>query len=154
MDTAASFPEGQLLSALAAVSDHWSAPTGPDDANPNYRIVSLVTGGQFWIPAAPFMFVLDSFAPVWTAWVSRVEPGGLIHRHIDAGPYRERWQVPIQPAGLMNGAQAVAGVPFRVEQWEPHSVENATDRARIHLVIDRDVIVDSRQTPFRYANGE
>jgi hypothetical protein len=100
------------------------------------------------------MFVLDSFAPVWTAWVSRVEPGGLIHRHIDAGPYRERWQVPIQPAGLMNGAEAVAGVPFNVKQWEPHSVQNATDRARIHLVIDRDVIVDSRQTPFQYAIGD
>ncbi len=148
MDAAARFPEGQLLSALAAVSDHWSAPTGPDDANPNYRVVSLVTGGQFWAPAAPFMFVLDTFAPVWSAWVSRIEPGGLIHRHTDAGPYRERWQVPIQPAGVMNGREAVAGVPFRVKHWEPHSVENPTDRARIHLVIDRDVIVDGRPTPF------
>lgn len=149
MDTAARFPEGDLLAALAAVSDHWSGPTGPSDANPNYRIVSLVTGGQFWAPAASFRFVLDSFAPVWSAWISRVEPGGLIHPHIDAGPYRERWQVPIQPAGLMNGVEAVAGVPFRVKQWEPHSVENATDRPRIHLVIDRDVVVDSRPTPFQ-----
>lgn len=149
MDTAARFSAGQLLAALTAVSDHWSAPTGPDDANPNYRLVSLVTGGQFWIPAAPFRFVLDSFAPVWVAWISRIEPGGLIHPHIDQGPYRERWQVPIQPAGLMNGVEAVAGVPFRVKQWEPHSVENATDRARIHLVIDRNVMVDSRATPFQ-----
>jgi hypothetical protein len=149
MDTAARFPAGQLLAALAAVSDHWSAPTGPDDANPNYRLVSLVTGGQFWVPSEPFRFVLDVFAPVWVAWISRIEPGGLIHRHTDQGPYRERWQVPIQPAGLMNGVEAVAGVPFRVKQWEPHSVENSTDRARIHLVIDRDVVVDSRATPFQ-----
>lgn len=150
MDTAARFQEDELLSALAAVSDHWSAPTGPDDANPNYRVVSLVTGGQYQPPADAFGFVLDEFAPIWSAWVSRVEPGGLIHRHADAGPYRERWQVPIQPAGMMNGAEAVAGVPFRVEQWEPHSVENATDRPRIHLVIDRDVMVDSRPTPFQW----
>lgn len=149
MDTAARFPEGELLSALAAVSAHWSAPTGPGDANPNYRVVSLVTGGQFWEPAAPFMFVLNSFAPVWTAWISRVEPGGLIHRHTDQGPYRERWQVPIQPAGVMNGVEAVAGVPFRVEQWKPHSVENDSDRARIHIVIDRDVVVDHRAVPFQ-----
>lgn len=150
MGTVARFPAGQLLSALAAVSDHWSPPTGPDDTNPNYRVVSLVTGGESWAPAAaPFMFVLDTFAPVWSAWVSCIEPGGLIHPHIDQGPYRERWQVPIQPAGLMNGAEAVAGVPFRVKQWEPHSVENTTDRSRIHLVIDRDVMVDSRPTPFQ-----
>ena len=149
MDTVARFPAGELLSALAAVSDHWSAPTGPDDANPNYRVVSLVTGGQYQPPSAAFAFVLDAFAPVWSAWISRIEPGGLIHPHIDQGPYRERWQVPIQPAGLMNGVQAVAGVPFRVKQYEPHSVENATDRARIHVVIDRDVMVDARQTPFQ-----
>jgi hypothetical protein len=149
VDTAARFPAGQLLSALAAVSDHWSGPTGPDDANPNYRVVSLVTGGQFWAPSAPFAFVLDEFAPVWSAWISRVEPGGLIHPHIDAGPYRERWQVPIQPAGLMNGVEAVAGVPFRVKHWERHSVENDTDRPRIHLVIDRAVMVDPRATPFQ-----
>lgn len=148
MDTAANFPQEQLLAALAAVSAHWSEPTGPDDANPNYRLVSLVTGGQFWIPSEPFKFVLDAFAPIWTAWVARIEPGGLIHRHIDEGPYRERWQVPIQPAGVMNGVEAVAGVPFRVKQWEPHWVQNPTDQPRIHLVIDRDVIVNRRQTPF------
>lgn len=149
MDTAASFPEGDLLTALAAVSGHWSAPTGPGDANPNYRVVSLVTAGQWWAPAVPFRFVLDAFAPIWTAWVSRIEPGGLIHRHADEGPYRERWQVPIQPAGVMNGVEAVAGVPFRVEHWKPHAVQNPTDHPRIHLVIDRDVIVDPRRTPFQ-----
>jgi hypothetical protein len=154
VDAAASFPEGQLLSALAAVSDHWSAPTRPTDTNPNYRLVSLVTGGQFWEPSVPFMFVLDQFAPVWSAWVSRIEPGGLIHPHIDQGPYRERWQIPIQPAGVMNGVEAVAGVPFRVNHWEPHSVENPTDRPRIHLVIDRDVIVDAQPTPFRRLEGD
>jgi hypothetical protein len=100
------------------------------------------------------MFVLDSFAPIWCAWVSRIEPGGLVHRHIDAGPYRERWQVPIQPAGVMNGVEAVAGIPFRVRHFEPHSVENDTDRARIHIVIDRDVLVDARQPPFQWLNRQ
>lgn len=149
MDTAVRFPEGQLLAALAAVSDHWSAPTGPDEPNPNYRVVPLVTGGQSQPPADPFEFVLGVFAPVWSAWISRIEPGGLIHPHIDAGPYRERWQVPIQPAGLLNGVEAVAGVPFRVEQWKPHWVENESDRPRIHLVIDRDLMVDGREVPFQ-----
>jgi hypothetical protein len=150
VDTAARFQPGQLLAALAAVSDRWSEPTSEDDVNPNYRIVSLVVGGSLRPPASSeFKFVLDAFAPVWTAWISRIEPGGVIHPHIDSGPYRERWQVPIQPAGLMNGAEATAGVPFRVEHWLPHSVENTSDRARIHIVIDRAVLVDNRHIPFQ-----
>jgi hypothetical protein len=111
--------------------------------------VSLVTGGKVKAPAAPFRFVLEAFAPVWNAWLSRIEPGGLIHPHIDAGPYRERWQVPIQPAGVMNGVEAVSGVPFPVKHWEPHSVENTGDRPRIHLVIDRAVMVDAPSAPYQ-----
>jgi hypothetical protein len=49
----------------------------------------------------------------------------------------------------MNGAEATAGVPFRVEHWLPHSVENTSDRARIHIVIDRAVLVDNRHIPFQ-----
>lgn len=150
MDTAARFQPGELLAALAAVSDHWSEPTASDnEVNPNYRIVSLVAGGSTRPAAAEFRFVLEAFAPVYAAWVSRIEPGGLIHPHIDAGPYRERWQVPIQPAGVMNGVEATAGVPFRVEHWKPHSVENTSDRARIHLVIDRDVFVNNTPAPYQ-----
>jgi hypothetical protein len=150
VDTAARFQPGELLAALAAVSDHWSEPTASDnEVNPNYRIVSLVAGGSVRPAAAHFRFVLDAFAPVYAAWVSCVEPGGVIHPHIDAGPYRERWQVPIRPAGVMNGLQATAGVPFPVKHWEPHSVENTADHARIHLVIDRNVFVDSRPAPYQ-----
>ena len=150
MDTAARFQPDLLLAALAAVSEHWSAPTAADnEVNPNYRIVSLVAGGRARPPAAAFRFVLQEFAPVYAAWVSCIEPGGLVHPHIDAGPYRERWQVPIQPAGVMNGIEATAGVPFRVEHWKPHSVENTGDRPRIHLVIDRNVVVDANPAPYQ-----
>jgi hypothetical protein len=97
----------------------------------------------------PFRFVLIEFAPVWSAWISEVPAGGRIGRHIDQGPYRERWHVPIVPAGTFNGRAAVAGVSFPVKHWEPHQVDNPTGRARIHVVIDRVVPVDVPPAPFQ-----
>jgi hypothetical protein len=150
VDAAVRFSPEQLLVALAAVSPHWSEPTSDDnEVNPNYRIVSLAAGGKLRPHADAFRFVLTAFAPIYAAWVSRIEPGGVIRPHIDAGPYRERWQVPIQPAGVMNGSEAVAGVPFPVKHWEPHSVENTGGRPRIHLVIDRAVMVDAPSAPYQ-----
>jgi quercetin dioxygenase-like cupin family protein len=91
-----------------------------------------------------FAFVLDDFAPVAEAWLSHMEPGADIPLHKDASPWKERWQVPIQPAGRMTvdgeDIEQVAGVPFQVEHWKWHEVVNDTDRPRIHLVIDRDVV--------------
>jgi hypothetical protein len=93
--------------------------------------------------------VLDQFSPVWSAWLAEVPAHGHIGLHVDQGPYRERWHVPIVPAGTFNGEQTPAGVPFPVAHWEPHQVDNPADHARIHLVIDRDVIVDATPAPFR-----
>lgn len=93
---------------------------------------------------APFGWVLGEFAPVRSAWLSVIEPGGYIVPHVDGGPYWERWQVPIHPSGRMveDGRELtqLAGVPFRVRQWLTHEVVNDGDRDRVHLVIDRDLV--------------
>lgn len=99
-----------------------------------------------------FGWILESFAPVREAWLSRIDPGGYIVPHCDAGPHYERWQVPICTSGWMDQGdgpvQPANGEPFMVRQWEVHSVANPTDLPRIHLVIDRDVLVRSDPTPF------
>lgn len=134
-----------MLAALDAVPPGvWSLPSSyrATGAHHGYRRVT-VDGLE------PFRFVLDGFAPVHNAWLSWIDPGGFIVAHVDAGPYRERWQVPIIP-GDISGDLCVAGVPFRVAHWEPHWVCNRHgDRPRVHLVIDRDVIVDPAPAPFR-----
>lgn len=98
--------------------------------------------------AAPFGFVLDAFAPVWGAWLSWINPGGFVAPHRDAGPWRERWQVPIQAAGLFDTDRPTDGVVFPVQHWREHSVWNDTDRPRIHLVLDRAVFLDRPPEPF------
>ena len=99
-----------------------------------------------------FGWVFDMFDPVHpTTWLSWIEPGGRINEHVDSGPHRERWQVPIRPSGTMTVGgvplEQKAGVPFQVEHWLPHSVQ-VGDTPRVHLVIDRDVIVRPEKTPF------
>lgn len=111
--------------------------------------MSLVDHG-FRRPHAPlFADVLGEYDPVWAAWLSWLDPGGYIAPHTDAGPHRQRWHVPISTAGTGPSGPAIDGVPFRVEHWLPHQVDNPTDQPRVHLVIDRDVIVHPHLTPFR-----
>jgi len=90
-----------------------------------------------------FGWVLEDFAPVKTAWLSYIEPGGYIRKHKDAGPWYERWQVPIRPSGTftIGGVEVdqIAGVPFQVTHWEWHHLQ-VGDSPRVHLVIDRDII--------------
>ena len=99
-----------------------------------------------------FGWVLDDFAPVANAWLSHIEPGGDIPLHRDASPWLERWQIPIQPAGsfIIDGEEQeqTAGVPFQVAHWLWHRVVNDTDRARIHLVVDRDVVAHEGKACF------
>ena len=99
-----------------------------------------------------FAWVLDDFAPVSTAWLSHILPGGDIPPHSDASPWLERWQIPIQPAGTFTidgeSVSQVAGVPFQVAHWTIHTVVNDTDRPRIHLVIDRDVVAHEGEGGF------
>ena len=111
----------------------------------------LVEHGRPLAEADPFSFVLAVFNPVHSAWLSWIDPGGFIVVHRDGGPYRERWQVPIATAGSMTQGEAEVatdGLSFRVRQWEPHSVDNPTDRPRVHIVIDRDIVINRPTLPF------
>lgn len=132
----------------------WSQPSRYADTGVHhgYRRVELVSFGGYLEHAPAFSPILMVFAPVWAAWLSWIDPGGFILPHRDAGPWRERWQVPVSTAGSMltdDGLrEAEDGVPFRVEHWRTHAVVNDSDRPRIHLVIDRDVVVGSGRTGF------
>lgn len=100
--------------------------------------------------AGLFEWVLEGFAPVVWAQVAVVDPGGFIAPHVDAGPYMERWHVPIVAAGVFQQGddtfEPVAGVPFRVRHWERHAVWNPTDTGRVHLMIDRNVVAAPKAT--------
>lgn len=144
-----------LHAALRAVpSGSWSLPTryAENHVHHGNRRVQLAGGGRFQKAADPFRFVLDDFAPVHYAWLSWLDPGGFITPHRDAGPWRERWQIPIHAAGCLDesGDQSVPvdGVPFRVRHWDKHSVWNVGDQPRIHIVLDRDVWLDLPPAPF------
>lgn len=107
--------------------------------------------GRLQAEAEPFGFVLDEFAPIHEAWLSWIDPGGFIVPHRDAGPWRDRWQVPIRAAGEFHAEDTFTpetGHAFRVTQWLPHSVTNPTDHPRIHLVIDRDMWLDEPRADF------
>jgi len=150
LETAPRFPADALRHAFAAMPETaWGAlgkiaQSGTFDG---YRVAPLVVAGRLGPQAARFAFMLDAFQPVWAAWLSWLEPGGYILSHVDQGPYRERWQVAFQPAG--EGLTGKTGEAFRVQHWEPHSVTNRTDRPRIHLVVDRDLIVDATEVPYQ-----
>jgi hypothetical protein len=150
LGTAPRFPADALHHALAEMPEKaWGsmgriAQSGTFEG---YRVAPLVVAGCPGPEAPRFAFVLDAFRPVWAAWVSWLEPGGYILSHIDQGPYRERWQVALWPAGV--GLTGRTGEAFRVQHWEPHRVVNRTDRPRIHLVVDRDLIVDATETPYQ-----
>lgn len=101
--------------------------------------------------ASLWSFVLDELAPVHEAWLSWIDPGGFIIPHRDAGPWRERWQVPILAAGEFHADETtvpIDGRAFPVTHWRPHAVTNRTDHPRIHLVLDRDVWLDEPHAPF------
>lgn len=151
------FNAEQLTGALARIqSDAWSLPSAFADTHVHhgYRRVVLVSAGRLQPPYADlFGFVWDKLAPVWDAWLSWIDPGGFIVPHRDGGPWRERWQVPIDPSGQWHYAESSftprAGEAFTVRHWEPHAVVNCGDTPRIHLVVDRDIRLDRQPLPFR-----
>jgi len=145
------FDPRRLASALDQLSPRaWANPvTDDDDVNPGYQFAQLVVGRQKREAAVLFDFVLSEFEPVHTSWIAKVPPHGFIGPHIDEGPYHERWHVPIHPAGTFDGREVEAGVSFPVHHWEPHRVDNPTDRSRIHIVIDRVEMVDVPPAPFQ-----
>jgi hypothetical protein len=148
------FDPERLRVALAEVPDAaWSLPSTYTETRVHhgYRRVVLVSGGKPWLHSESFRPVFDSLAPIHEAWLSRIDPGGFIVPHRDAGPWRERWQVPINAAGDWFAATAFTpedGVAFPVQHWEPHAVVNSTDRPRIHLVLDRDIWIAEAPEPF------
>ena len=145
------FSPPALLAALGTVpASAWGNPQ-PDHepTNPGYRTAPLWIAGRPKPAAARFRFVLDDFAPIWAAWLAEVPARGHIGLHVDQGPYHERWHVPIVPGGTFNGRPCAVGEPFPVKHWEPHRVDNPGGRARIHLVIDRDVLVAAPSAPFQ-----
>lgn len=145
------FDPDALRAALAVVPESaWSLPSRYADTGVHHgnRRIVLVDNGRRLDAAEPWAFVLDRFAPVRTSWLSWLAPGGFIVPHRDAGPWCERWQVPIQAAGMFGGERPVDGVPFRVEHWRPHAVWNDTDRPRIHLVLDRENLLELPASAF------
>lgn len=142
---------GRLRKALATIPEGaWSQPSRyrQNGVHHGYRVIRL-GGGQHWSPmAGPFRFVLDRYTPVRAAFLSWLAPGGFIAPHRDRGPYLQRWQVPVQAAGMFDADRPADGVPFPVEHWREHAVWNDTDLPRIHLVIDRDLAVDVPAAPY------
>ncbi len=145
---------GQLLTALAGVpTGAWSRPSSftETQVHHGYRRVPLVAAGKHQPHSGWFGFVWDAVGPVVDCTLSRLDPGGFIVPHRDAGPWRERWQIPIVTSGEWHAdppITPIAGVPFLARHWEPHAVTNRGDRPRIHLVIDRSVLVDRDPLPF------
>lgn len=140
----------QLKQALGKIEREWSLPstftlTG---VHHGYSRITLVNAGYWWPTAEPFRQVLETFAPVYEAFLSRLAPGGFIIPHRDGHPWYERWHTPIHAAGLFDSERPEDGKPFRVQHWQPHAVWNDTDRPRIHLVIDRDIPIDLDPLPF------
>lgn len=143
-----------LVSALHQIpAAAWSLASSYLDTGVHhgYRRVVLVSAGQRRVYSDLFGFVWDAMSPVWDVTLSRLEPGGFIIPHRDAGPWRERWQVPIVTSGEWRGADVVhpePGVPFLAKHWQPHAVTNRGSIPRIHLVVDRGVPVDRDPLPF------
>lgn len=148
------FDPRHLQDALAVVpTEAWSRPSSYDvtKVHHGYRRVVLVSARYRTADAAPWRQVLDAFDPVYDAWLSWIDPGGFIVPHQDAGPWRERWQLPIRAAGEFHAGETFTptdGRAFPVRHWLPHAVTNRTDRPRIHLVVDRDCWVDRTRQAF------
>lgn len=149
------FDPTRLTTVLDQVPDNvWSLASTFHDTGVHhgYRRVVLVSAGQRQPHAELFGFVLDELAPVWDAWLSWIEPGGFIVPHCDAGPWWERWQVPIAAAGDWHTESGDftprTGEAFPVQHWEPHAVTNRGDTPRIHLVVDRHHLLERKPLPF------
>ena len=147
------FAPDTLAHLLDVADPLWSATSSYADTGVHhgYRQVTVVLAGRLAVPE--FADILASFAPVHGAWLSSLEPGGFIAEHIDAGPYRERWQVPFTADGCLSqcGTDVTheVGVPFRVRHHDWHSVRNDSDRRRVSLVIDRAVLLPIPSAPLQ-----
>lgn len=144
-------PASQTTPDLSVVP--WSLPSTFETtrAHHGYRQYTLAGGSR--IKDAEWADVLEQFAPIRSAWLSRIDPGGFVVCHIDAGPHYERWQMPVTGYGSLNGVRAVPGQPFQVHHDRWHHVRNDDNGPRIVVVVDRDVIRSPDKTPFRFCSN-
>lgn len=142
-------PPDDLAVVLDIAGPLWSNPSTIEQngVHHGYRQVTLVANGAVHMNGLGWL--LEPWQPVWDAWLSWLEPGGYVRRHIDAGPYRERIQLPITHAGLLNGKRHTLGEPFRVHQHEWHDVTNPDPEPRVVVVIDRGDPLPIPTGPFR-----
>lgn len=143
------FDPARLVTALSQIpTEAWSSPSTYRETSVHhgYRRVPLVTASKPQPHAELFQFTWDAMRPVRDVTLSWLDPDGFIIPHRDAGPWFERWQIPIQASG--DGLTGPPGVAFPVAHWEPHHVTNRGPGPRIHLVVDRDVHVDRDPLPF------
>ncbi len=79
-------------------------------------------------------------------WYGKLDPGGFVLPHSDAGPWMERWHYPIQPAGYI--WQEDGGIvespldPFQVFHHRPHAIWNPHHIARVHLIVEYNNEID------------
>lgn len=148
------FDPASLQEALAGIpAGAFSLPStfSGTGVHHGYRRLTLVSAGFHHEFAGVFADVLAAFAPVYEAWISDIAPGGFIVPHRDAGPWRERWQVPIAAGGSFQQGVSFRpsdGKAFRVEHFEKHSVINDSPHDRVHIVLDRDVFLPFPAKPF------
>lgn len=123
----------------------WSAPSRYADTGVHHGYSRALLNGALRELLA---FVLDDFAPLHQASLTRLAPGGFMAPHRDAPPWRERWQVPIAGGVWGDGTVRRPGVPHRVEQFHAHSVWNPAPTPRLTLLIDVDRLLDLPPAPF------
>lgn len=109
-----------------------------------------------WLPMYPdventvFALLLEAMPPeslhqLGRVILPRLKPGGVINLHTDEGAYAEHYQrFHISLQSDEGNTFTVAGESFHAlpgELWwfnhrQPHTVSNASSRARLHLIVD------------------
>ena len=121
-------------------------------ANTSTQAKNRVSHGRSSAPADPNLALPYIEPPFRRVVWAKLDAGGFVIPHIDAGnPFYERWHVPAYPAGFFweDGNHSEPTELFRVHHWLPHAVYNPTDKPRIHLMVDRDIIPPEAPTEGR-----
>ncbi len=79
--------------------------------------------------------------PIQITFWARIDPGGFIIPHIDAGVWWERWHFPVETGGhfWQDPDHFSPTEPFQVQHWLPHAVYNDSAGPRVHLIVDRKI---------------
>lgn len=106
-----------------------------------YAVTPIVKAGRLQPAHNDYPELGWALIGAWSATVSKLSPGGFLLPHIDKGPYRDRFHVPISPAGWYwapdTGPVRMADYRmYEIRHDQPHCVWNDQDRDRITLVVD------------------